>query len=35
MCTNTDGSYECSCNEGYVIEGGKKSCLGNNDEVVL
>ena len=27
-CTNTDGSYNCSCNHGY--EGDGFNCTGNN-----
>ena len=27
-CTNTDGSYNCSCNPGY--EGDGFNCTGNN-----
>ena len=27
-CTNTDGSYNCSCNHGYEGDGFK--CTGNN-----
>ena len=26
-CKNTEGSYECACNHGYVGE-GKSSCIG-------
>lgn len=25
-CTNSDGSYECSCNRGYVLEPDAHSC---------
>ena len=28
ICTNNDGSYECSCNPGYEIGNDGKSCDG-------
>ena len=27
-CNNTDGSYECSCNNGYVLDSDGKRCSG-------
>ena len=28
ICTNTAGSYGCSCNAGYVLSSDKKTCSG-------
>ena len=28
LCTNTNGSYYCSCNEGYSLMDNGKSCKG-------
>lgn len=28
MCTNTDGSYVCSCNVGYQLESDEHNCTG-------
>ena len=28
LCTNTNGSYYCSCNEGYSLKADGKSCKG-------
>ena len=28
-CNNTIGSYQCSCNEGYVLDSDKHTCYGN------
>lgn len=30
MCVNTDGSYTCSCVEGYVLQPDNKSCKAKN-----
>lgn len=27
-CKNTDGSYECVCPKGYVINAAKTKCIG-------
>ena len=27
ICTNNEGSFECSCNDGYILDGGRH-CLG-------
>ena len=27
-CTNTDGSYICSCGDGYVLGDNERSCVG-------
>lgn len=29
-CTNTVGSYHCTCNAGYQLQSDKHSCKGNN-----
>ena len=29
LCTNTDGSYTCNCNDGY--SGNGRNCSGNGD----
>ena len=31
LCTNTNGSYYCSCNEGYRLMNDGKSCKGMYD----
>ncbi|KAK2516158.1 hypothetical protein Q9233_013858 [Columba guinea] len=31
MCVNTDGSYTCSCVEGYVLQPDNKSCKAKNE----
>ena len=28
MCTNTQGSFECSCNSGYALSADGTTCLG-------
>ena len=28
ICTNTEGSYECSCRNGYVLDGNGHNCSG-------
>ena len=28
ICTNTEGSFECFCREGYILDGDGKNCLG-------
>ena len=33
MCTNTIGSYECSCNVGYELYDGN-TCIGKETMVV-
>ena len=31
VCTNTEGSYECSCNRGYVVDDTDPSkCVGES-----
>ena len=30
FCSNTQGSFECSCGEGYVLGTDNFSCLGKN-----
>ena len=30
VCTNTVGSYSCSCNTGYTLSSNQKSCTGMN-----
>lgn len=29
-CTNTDGSYTCSCVEGYLVQPDNRSCKAKN-----
>ena len=29
-CTNTDGSFECSCNDGYELDNNGATCLGTH-----
>ena len=28
ICTNTNGSYECSCYSGYQISSNSRTCVG-------
>ena len=28
ICTNTEGSFECSCRNGYVLDGVGYNCSG-------
>ena len=30
ICTNTNGSFMCSCNSGYQLNSNNQSCIGNN-----
>ena len=30
LCTNTDGSYFCSCQSGYLLEANNQSCNGKS-----
>lgn len=30
ICSNMDGSYTCSCNNGYVLQTNGQSCAGKN-----
>ena len=34
-CTNTVGSYYCSCMDGYVLEADNHTCTGNSTEYSL
>ena len=29
-CTNTDGSYYCTCTDGYELETDNNTCTGDN-----
>ena len=29
-CTNTDGSYYCTCMDGYILESNNHTCAGDN-----
>ena len=29
-CTNTDGSYYCTCMDGYILESDNHTCTGND-----
>ena len=29
MCDNTVGSYECSCEQGYILDDDGLTCIGN------
>ena len=31
VCTNTDGSFECSCNSGFTLSNDGKTCIENNE----
>ena len=28
MCTNTIGSFFCTCNDGYIENGARTACIG-------
>ena len=28
ICTNFEGSYECSCSDGYILDADGENCLG-------
>ena len=34
-CVNNDGSYECTCNTGYVLDTDQRTCIGlfNSSEI--
>ena len=34
-CTNSKGSYECSCKDGYELDDDKKGCNGGNEHAYL
>ena len=31
-CTNSEGSYECSCSEGYALMPDLRTCAGNRHQ---
>ena len=31
QCENTNGSYFCKCNEGFFLDGNRKTCSGTYD----
>ena len=33
-CTNTEGSYTCSCVEGYLLQPDNRSCKAKNGEIL-
>ena len=35
MCTNNDGSFQCSCNQGFVLAGDTLSCDGTYAKMLL
>ena len=30
ICTNTDGSFQCSCRQGYILSKDHKTCEGKD-----
>lgn len=34
-CTNTIGSYNCSCDDGYRLSSDGHTCLGNKSSIIL
>ena len=30
ICNNTEGSFECLCNDGYELDGDGRHCLGKH-----
>ena len=30
ICTNTEGSFECSCNDGYELGDDQQACIGES-----
>ena len=35
MCTNTPGSYACSCWTGYTLNADGKGCTGNTMDIIF
>ena len=35
ICVNTDGSYFCSCMDGYVLKKGTNMCIGKQSAFIL
>ena len=35
ICDNTNGSYYCQCNSGYILSSDTTTCFGTNDNVIL
>ena len=35
ICTNTPGSYECSCRSGYALDEDSQTCRVEDSHVVL
>ena len=35
VCTNTEGSYTCSCNTGFVLDSNLQSCTGIYSSIVI
>ena len=32
-CTNTDGSYYCTCMDGYILQSDNHTCTGDSSNV--
>ena len=35
ICTNTNGNYYCTCQDGYVLMKDNSSCAGMNEMVII
>ena len=34
ICNNTQGSFECSCRDGYTLDGDGKNCSGTRNQSI-
>lgn len=34
-CIDTEGSYNCSCNSGFVGNGAPGQCSGNHNDIII
>ena len=30
LCTNTEGGFNCSCNDGFLLQSDMRSCIGEH-----
>ena len=35
ICTNTEGSFECSCRDGYILDTDRRHCSGMHSNTIL
>ena len=31
LCVNIEGSFQCRCQQGFILDSEKRTCRGNND----